>query len=105
MAWRAHEGENDRVQRHHADADGDDEEEQQEEEPEPEPPSIFIKPEPDHGCLKGGKKPTFREWVKKTLKKPAEVIKEFLQGGGSNSGNNDENEEENEGKQISWLIK
>jgi len=77
------------------DAHNDDEEEQQEE-PEAEPPSIFIKPEPGHGCLKGGKKPTFREWVKKTLKKPAEVIKEFLQGGGSNSSNNDKNEEENE---------
>ena len=73
-----------------------DEEEEQQEEPEPEPPSIFIKPEPDHGCLKGGKKPTFREWVKKTLKKPAEVIKEFLQGGGTNNSNNDENEQENE---------
>jgi len=76
--------------------DDDDEEQEQQEEPEPEPPSIFIKPEPDHGCLKGGKKPTFREWVKKTFKKPAEVIKEFLQGGGSNTDNNDENEQEND---------
>jgi len=69
---------------------GEEQEQEQQEEPEPEPPSIFIKPEPDHGCLKGGKKPTFREWVKKTLKKPAEVIKEFLQG------NTDENEQEND---------
>jgi hypothetical protein len=28
-------------------------------------PSIFIKEEPPHGCLKNGKKPTFREWASK----------------------------------------
>jgi hypothetical protein len=30
-------------------------------------PSIFIKEDPPHGCLKGGRKPTFREWVGKML--------------------------------------
>jgi hypothetical protein len=30
-------------------------------------PSIFIKDEPPHGCLKNGKKPTFREWASKIL--------------------------------------
>ena len=30
-------------------------------------PSIFIKEEPPHGCLKNGKKPTFREWASKIL--------------------------------------
>jgi hypothetical protein len=28
-------------------------------------PSIFIKEEPPHGCLKNGRKPTFREWASK----------------------------------------
>ena len=41
-------------------------------------PSIFIKEEPPHGCLKNGKKPTFREWASK------------LFGGGGGSGDNDE---------------
>jgi hypothetical protein len=39
-------------------------------------PSIFIKEEPPHGCLKNGKKPTFREWASK------------LFGGGGDSGDN-----------------
>ena len=30
-------------------------------------PSIFLKEEPPHGCLKNGKKPTFREWATKIL--------------------------------------
>ena len=30
-------------------------------------PSIFLKEEPPHGCLKNGKKPTFREWATKML--------------------------------------
>jgi len=30
-------------------------------------PSIFLKDEPPHGCLKNGKKPTFREWATKML--------------------------------------
>ena len=30
-------------------------------------PSIFLKEEPPHGCLKNGKKPTFREWATKRL--------------------------------------
>lgn len=33
--------------------------------PEDYLPSIFIKEEPPHGCLKNGKKPTFREWATK----------------------------------------
>ena len=35
--------------------------------PEDYMPSIFIKEDPPHGCLKQGKKPTFREWVGKIL--------------------------------------
>lgn len=35
--------------------------------PEDYLPSIFIKEEPPHGCLKNGKKPTFREWATKIL--------------------------------------
>jgi len=35
--------------------------------PEDYLPSIFIKEEPPHGCLKNGKKPTFREWASKIL--------------------------------------
>jgi hypothetical protein len=35
--------------------------------PEEYLPSIFIKEEPPHGCLKNGKKPTFREWATKML--------------------------------------
>ena len=35
--------------------------------PEDYLPSIFIKDEPPHGCLKNGKKPTFREWASKIL--------------------------------------
>lgn len=49
-------------------------------------PSIFIKEEPPHGCLKQGKKPTFREWANKMLKKPVDTIKEIL-GGGSDDTN------------------
>jgi len=37
------------------------------EKPEDFLPSIFIKEEPPHGCLKNGKKPTFREWASKIL--------------------------------------
>jgi len=44
--------------------------------PEDFMPSIFIKEEPPHGCLKNGKKPTFREWANK------------LFGGGSSSSTN-----------------
>ena len=45
-------------------------------------PSIFIKEEPPHGCLKQGNKPTFREWANKMLKKPADVIKNMFGGNG-----------------------
>jgi hypothetical protein len=42
--------------------------------PPPEPPSIFIKQEPPHGCLKKGNKPTFREWAKKALQRPVDAL-------------------------------
>ncbi len=41
--------------------------------PEDYLPSIFIKEEPPHGCLKNGKKPTFREWATKMLGFPSET--------------------------------
>jgi hypothetical protein len=50
-------------------------------------PSIFIKEEPPHGCLKQGKKPTFREWANKILKKPVDTIKDIFNGGGGSSEN------------------
>jgi hypothetical protein len=53
-------------------------------------PSIFIKEEPPHGCLKQGKKPTFREWANKMLKKPVDAIKEMF-GGESGDGIDSEN--------------
>jgi hypothetical protein len=51
-----------------------------------EPPSIFIKQDPPHGCLKGGSKPTFREWLNKFKASPVNTITEYLHGGeiGSN---------------------
>jgi hypothetical protein len=49
-------------------------------------PSIFIKEEPPHGCLKNGTKPTFREWATKMLHKPVDAIKNML-GGSSESSN------------------
>jgi hypothetical protein len=55
------------------------------EDPESFLPSIFIKEEPPHGCLKQGNKPTFREWANKMLKKPADAIKNIF--GGSSSSN------------------
>lgn len=53
------------------------------EDPESFLPSIFIKEEPPHGCLKQGNKPTFREWANKMLKKPADAIKNIFGGDGS----------------------
>lgn len=56
-------------------------------------PSIFLKDEPPHGCLKNGKKPTFREWATKMLgggSEPATTTSNNeptgLIGGGSGSG-------------------
>jgi len=60
------------------------------EDPESFLPSIFIKEEPPHGCLKKGNKPTFREWANKMLKKPADAIKNIF-GGDSGSGSGTEN--------------
>jgi hypothetical protein len=58
--------------------------------PEDYLPSIFIKEAPPHGCLKNGKKPTFREWATNMLKKPVDTIKDMMGGGdGASSGNND----------------
>ena len=51
--------------------------------PEDYLPSIFIKEEPPHGCLKNGKKPTFREWATNILKKPVDTIKDMFGGGGA----------------------
>ena len=44
-------------------------------------PSIFIKEDPPHGCLKNGTKPTFREWATKMLHKPVDTIKNMFGGG------------------------
>jgi len=49
--------------------------------PEDYLPSIFIKEDPPHGCLKNGAKPTFREWATKMLHKPVDTIKTMLGGG------------------------
>ena len=48
-------------------------------------PSIFIKQDPPHGCLKNGSKPTFREWATKMLNKPVDAIKNMIGGGGDSS--------------------
>ena len=48
-------------------------------------PSIFIKEEPPHGCLKNGKKPTFREWATKMLGFPSEEPTPQTGGGGDGS--------------------
>ncbi len=48
--------------------------------PEDYLPSIFIKEEPPHGCLKNGKKPTFREWATNILKKPVDTVKNMIGG-------------------------
>ena len=55
--------------------------------PEDYLPSIFIKEDPPHGCLKNGTKPTFREWATKMLNKPVDTIKNML-GGGSDDATN-----------------
>ena len=48
--------------------------------PEDYLPSIFIKEDPPHGCLKNGTKPTFREWATKMLHKPVDTIKNMFGG-------------------------
>jgi hypothetical protein len=53
--------------------------------PEDYLPSIYIKEEPPHGCLKNGNKPTFREWATKMLHKPVDTLKTIL---GDSSENN-----------------
>jgi hypothetical protein len=57
--------------------------------PEDYLPSIFIKEDPPHGCLKNGTKPTFREWATKMLHKPVDTIKNMF-GGDSASGSGSE---------------
>jgi hypothetical protein len=54
--------------------------------PEDYLPSIFIKEEPPHGCLKNGTKPTFREWATNMLKKPVDTFKNMIGGSESNDG-------------------
>ena len=54
--------------------------------PEDYLPSIFIKQEPPHGCLKNGTKPTFREWATNMLKKPVDTFKNMMGGSESNDG-------------------
>jgi hypothetical protein len=54
-------------------------------------PSIFIKEEPPHGCLKNGKKPTFREWATNMLKKPVETFKEMIGGGAGETSSENTN--------------
>jgi hypothetical protein len=76
------------------------------EDPESFLPSIYIKEEPPHGCLKKGNKPTFREWANKMLKKPADAIKNIFggdSGSGSTSGASTENisTSNNEGSGLS----
>jgi hypothetical protein len=53
--------------------------------PEDYLPSIFLKEDPPHGCLKNGTKPTFREWATKMLNKPVDAIKNMLGGGSDGS--------------------
>ena len=55
------------------------------EKPEDFLPSIFIKEDPPHGCLKNGTKPTFREWATKMLHKPVDTIKNMFGGGGDDA--------------------
>jgi len=55
------------------------------EKPEDFLPSIFIKEDPPHGCLKNGTKPTFREWATKMLHKPVDTIKNMFGGGDGDS--------------------
>jgi len=60
-------------------------------------PSIFLKDEPPHGCLKNGKKPTFREWATKMLggggepatPSPHNESTGLISGSGSGSGSGD----------------
>ena len=64
-------------------------------------PSIFIKEEPPHGCLKNGKKPTFREWATNMLKKPVETFKDMIGGGG---GGETSSENPNTGGSLSSSV-
>jgi len=61
--------------------------------PEDYLPSIFIKEEPPHGCLKNGNKPTFREWATNMLKKPVDAFKNMI--GGDSSHADDVKSDEN----------
>jgi hypothetical protein len=65
--------------------------------PEDYLPSIFIKEDPPHGCLKNGTKPTFREWATKMLHKPVDTIKNMFGGdSGSTNPSNSSNEDNNQ---------
>jgi len=52
-------------------------------------PSIFLKEEPPHGCLKNGKKPTFREWATKMLGGGNDETTGLSGGGGGVEGHGD----------------
>ena len=63
------------------------------EKPEDFLPSIFIKEDPPHGCLKNGTKPTFREWATKMLHKPVDTIKNMFGGGGGDDATQPQQEQ------------
>jgi hypothetical protein len=65
-------------------------------------PSIFIKEDPPHGCLKNGTKPTFREWATKMLHKPVDAIKNMFGGDSANPSNssNEENSQSGGGDSV-----
>ena len=67
------------------------------EKPEDFLPSIFIKEDPPHGCLKNGTKPTFREWATKMLHKPVDTIKNMFGGGGGDDATQSQSQEQNGG--------
>lgn len=67
------------------------------EKPEDFLPSIFIKEDPPHGCLKNGTKPTFREWATKMLHKPVDTIKNMFGGGGGDDATQQQSQEQSSG--------
>ena len=67
------------------------------EKPEDFLPSIFIKEDPPHGCLKNGTKPTFREWATKMLHKPVDTIKNMFGGGDGDSTQQQSPQEQSSG--------
>jgi hypothetical protein len=70
------------------------------EKPEDFLPSIFIKEDPPHGCLKNGTKPTFREWATKMLHKPVDTIKNMFGGGGGDDTTPSSSQQQEQGGSI-----